>query len=416
MKKKIHPVVESVSCLESSKADGNVIRNVKCLGIYSKNGRVYPLEVMRKALPKYEGVVVNLDHKPNEPRSVLERFGKIVNVRMGDDGIYGDLEYNPHHSYAKAFEYFAENQPDIIGLSHAAIAKTKLDHRSGVETVEDITELESVDLVANAATNKTLFESYTQILESMMKKPGKKKLDEQTAPAAEVHEAEVVQEEVVAEAEKVEEATLVLPGKHVYVPESMMDKEYESYESFCKEMKEAILGVMKSDLSEEEKADHCMALMAPKKKEEAEEKPAEQTEEAIQKDVLMLDSEEKHESDDADADDKVTKQKAEESIRKSDKLGFKLLLEELDAYRTRDAHERQVAKIMDFCKAAGLAEKLVTEAFIDVLAAVPEAKWKSLVEDRKNVSTNYKNPVSFSSDAGRKELTVDELVKQLRSN
>lgn len=382
MRKKIKPIIENVNCLEQSEVGVNVIKNVKCLGIYSKNGRVYPLDVMKKALSMYDGVMVNLNHRPNEPRDVQERFGQIINPRLEEDGIYGDLKFNTSHPWGKAFEYFAREQPGCIGLSHAAIAKTKMDHKTGVETVEEITELESVDIVANAATNKNLFESYTQILESVMKK-GKDGMEK-----------------------KKDEVTQVLPGKKVYIPEGLMDKEYDNYEEYCKDMKEALTGIMNADLTPEEKADHIMGLMAPK---EDDEEPAE---EDMKKDILVQD-EDVEEADDEPQD---KKKKAEESIRKSGRLGMKMLLEELDAYRTRDSQAKIVAKINDFCKSAGLDKRFISEAFVDVLVNTDESKWKALVEDRKQISANIKQPISFGSDSlASKGLTVDDLMKQLRS-
>ena len=230
MRKKTKTIIDSTPVLEARELKGNLVKNVKVLGQRSRNGRYYPLDVMQKALSKYDGIVVNLDHKPNEPRSVLERFGRIINPRLESDGIYGDLEFNTGHAWAGAFEYFVQNQPDAIGLSHAAIAKTRMDHKTGEEIVEDITELDSVDIVHSAATNKNLFESYNLIMESIMKK-------------------------------KNEEATLVMPGKHVNVPEEGLmepklggqvigegdceepevkeseEKEFESYEAYCDNMK-----------------------------------------------------------------------------------------------------------------------------------------------------------------------------------
>lgn len=396
MRKKTKNIIDSTPVLEARELKGNLVKNVKVLGQRSRNGRYYPLDVMQKALSKYDGIVVNLDHKPNEPRSVLERFGRIINPRLEPDGIYGDLEFNTGHAWAGAFEYFVQNQPDAIGLSHAAIAKTRMDHKTGEEIVEDITELDSVDIVHSAATNKNLFESYNLIMESLMKK-------------------------------KNEEATLVMPGKHVNVPEEGLmepklggqvigegdceepevkeseEKEFESYEAYCDNMKKEMHNILKSHEGNHDMAvEKMMELMMPKDMDM-------KAEGAVPKEVMGLD-----ESEDSDVDDKV---KAEESIRKSNKLGFKLILEELDSYRVRERHVQNVIKIKDYCKKAGLVDKIVTEAFVDVLESVPESKWQKLVEDRKSIVATSKQPISFGADVAQnhKQLTVDELVKALRS-
>lgn len=411
MKRKSKPINDDVLLLEEkSLHSGNTVKSVKILGIYSRNGRVYPLNVMRDALSKYEGVVVNLDHKPNEPRSVMDRFGKLENCRMGEDGIYGDLVYNPEHPYAKAFEYFVNNQPTAIGLSHAAIARTKMD-RIGNETVEEITDLESVDLVAVPATNRNLFESYNLIMESMMSKD-EKKVDKK-------EEAEVslpLKRKYVPEEEKDDKKEEAMADKknlpHVSEKsykeaiEEMADKEYESYEAYCKDMKEAVNALLGSELSHDDKLENIMGLLAPKH--EGEDADSDDKKEEGKAPMVF------DEAKDCKCDDKV---KAEESIRKSASLGHKLLLEELDAYRTRDKELQTVAKIRDFCAKSGLDEKLVTETFVETLKSVSESKWETLVSDRKNIASTSKLPISFAGEvaANQKPLTVDELVKKLRS-
>lgn len=390
-------ITESIDLLGSAQIQDNVVKNVKVLGIYSKNGRVYPLDVMRNALNKYEGCVVNLDHKPNENRSVMDRFGQIVNARLEDNGIYGDLVYNPAHPYAPAFKYFIENQPDALGISHAAICKTKME-RDGTELVQEIVDLESADIVANAATNKNIFESYNIILESIMKKKT--------------------------------EAELVLPGKKVYVPEAMSDDKNLPHvsEEMCKDMEEAVGAILNGSLSHEEKTKNILGLFHTKY-ENAKEVIAthEAASDAIPVDESKDDDKDDKKEEEVDCDKKEEqdkkeeevddKKKAEESIKKSADIGLKLLLEELDLYRTKDNQFKLQAKIVEYCNNAGLEKKLITEAFIDVLAAVPESKWKMLCEDRKSVSSSKKTPISFSADvaSGFKELTVDELVKKLRS-
>jgi uncharacterized protein (UPF0147 family) len=387
-------LTESSSLLEGTEVLDNVVKNVKVLGLYSKNNRVYPQSTMQAALAKYEGSLVNLDHKPNEHRSVMDRFGQIVNVRLEENGIYGDLVFNPAHPYAPAFKYFVDYQPDALGISHAAICKTKME-RDGTELVQEIVELESCDIVANAATNKNIFESYNQILESVMKKKT--------------------------------EAELVLPGPKVHVPEAMADdKNLPHVSEDCdKDMAEAVGAIVGGSMSHEEKVKNVLGLFKTKfeekdKKEEAasnaipvDEAKDDDKDDDKKHEEKDMDDDKKHEEKDADDE----KKKAEESVRKSVDVGLKLLLEELDLYRTKDKQVKLQEKIVAFCADAGLDKKLVTEAFIDVLSSVPETKWKALCEDRKSVSFTRKSPVSFSGDiaSGHKELTVDELVKKLRS-
>lgn len=144
--------------LPTGAGDAPMIKGVKVLGVESKNGRKYPVEVMRKALEKYDGAMVNIDHpKGDEPRSYEDRFGRLVNPRLEADGIYADLSYNPKHPLAEGFAWWAANDPSAVGLSHNAQARTKL-NREGVEEIEEIVEVTSVDLVAEPATTAGLME------------------------------------------------------------------------------------------------------------------------------------------------------------------------------------------------------------------------------------------------------------------
>lgn len=395
MRRKNKHIDDTTSCLEAmGSKDNSTIRNVKVLGIYSKNGRVYPLNVMRESAHLYEGVVVNLDHSASSVRSVHDRFGQINNVRVEEDGIYGDLTYNPEHAFAKTFEWFVDNQPDAIGLSHAAIARTKMD-RDNIETCEAIVELESVDLVAQAATNKNLFESYQKIMESVMK--DKKIVKEDAAvhhaPAPAQHHVETMGDD--------KNLPHVSWGEKV---EAFKAKKYESKDEYDKDLCEALDAVMKADLPPAHKVEAINGLC--KSYESHDKVPDGLKKEASDAEMALDEAEDK--------DDKV---KAEESIRRSNHVGFKLLLEELDSYRLREAHTQTVAKIKAYCEKAGLNEKHVTEAFIDVLASVKEDKWAALVADRKNIASTSKLPVSFSSQMihSQHELTVDKLVQALRS-
>ena len=154
----IHERTTSLPTQGDAATDTPVVSGVKVLGIESKNGRKYPIEVMRKALEKYEGAIVNIDHPAgSEPRSYEDRFGRLTNARMEADGIYADLAYNPKHPLAEGFQWWVKNDPKAIGLSHNAQAKTKM-NQEGVEEIEEIVKVDSVDLVAEPATTAGLME------------------------------------------------------------------------------------------------------------------------------------------------------------------------------------------------------------------------------------------------------------------
>jgi hypothetical protein len=140
-----------------------IIRGVKILGFTSVNRRRYLREAVAEALPGYEGMRVNLDHvgpadqQLTARRSVKDRIGKLTGTRLAEDGAYADLHYNPAHPYGPAIAWAAKNQPDTLGLSHVAIGQGKPD-KDGTFIVNKIVSVRSVDLVADPATTKGLFE------------------------------------------------------------------------------------------------------------------------------------------------------------------------------------------------------------------------------------------------------------------
>ncbi len=139
-----------------------VIRGVKLLGRSSVNGRTYLKEAVARAVGLYEGARVNVDHpsgRPDGPRSYSDRIGVIrnVTVEQGDGGLRGDLHANPKHRLFEQLAWDAEHAPESVGLSHNIQAKTRREPDGNI-VVEEITRVQSVDLVADPATTRGLFE------------------------------------------------------------------------------------------------------------------------------------------------------------------------------------------------------------------------------------------------------------------
>jgi len=153
----------SIGLSTGQKPEGGIVRGVKILGFDSSNKRRYPKAVVVKALPKYEGARVNIDHpsKDGESRSYASRFGSLSAVRMADNGMYGDLNYNPKHPLAPQFEYDVEHSPSSVGLSHVVFAEYNVG-KDGILNVTEINRVASVDLVADPATTSSLFESESE--------------------------------------------------------------------------------------------------------------------------------------------------------------------------------------------------------------------------------------------------------------
>ncbi len=138
-----------------------VIRGVKLLGLESRNGRTYLPEALAQAAPLYEGAKVNVNHpkgNPSGPRDYQDRIGTIRNVAVrSDEGLFGDFCFNPKHALAEQLIWDAEHASENVGFSHNVEAR--VGRRGDRVAVEAITRVQSVDLVADPATTRGLFES-----------------------------------------------------------------------------------------------------------------------------------------------------------------------------------------------------------------------------------------------------------------
>lgn len=137
-----------------------IIRGVKLLGLESRNGRRYLPAALAQAAALYEGAKVNVNHPKGSPlaaRDYQDRLGSIRNVRTRAEGLFGDLHYNPKHALAEQLAWDAQHAPENVGLSHNVQARTS--RSSGETLVEAILKVQSVDLVADPATTRSLYES-----------------------------------------------------------------------------------------------------------------------------------------------------------------------------------------------------------------------------------------------------------------
>jgi hypothetical protein len=137
-----------------------VIRGVKILGLHSRNGREYLPEALGRAAALYEGAKVNVNHPKGSalaPRDYQDRIGVVrgVEARPGE-GLFGDLHFNPKHALAEQLIWDAEHAPENVGFSHNVQARTA--RRDDLLVVEEITRVQSVDLVADPATTRGLYE------------------------------------------------------------------------------------------------------------------------------------------------------------------------------------------------------------------------------------------------------------------
>lgn len=169
-------ITESLAAGTRVDREAGVVRGVKLIGFESKNGRRYPPSVLKSAVHLYEGAKVNLDHPESgdaaAARKYGERLGVIRSARFVEGkGIYGDFHFNPKHAVAEQFCWDAENNPESLGFSHNATLRLG-DMKNGIQTIEEIVAIRSMDLVADPATTTSLFESYSMDDEQAMQAPG----------------------------------------------------------------------------------------------------------------------------------------------------------------------------------------------------------------------------------------------------
>ena len=138
--------------------EAGIIRGVKVLGLTSLNGRRYAEAAIQKAVPLYEGRVVNANHPPrdNFNRSIDDRLGWLSNVRVSE-GLVGDLNLLKSDPRSPKIFEAARRNPSVFGLSHNIEGKVKDTPQGAV--VEEIVRVHSVDVVGDPATTKSLFES-----------------------------------------------------------------------------------------------------------------------------------------------------------------------------------------------------------------------------------------------------------------
>ncbi len=141
--------------------DKHIIRGVVLLGPVSKNKREYTRECMQKSIPLFEGVQAFINHPSSEEektgrRDVRNLAGKYVNARYEEGKVKADAMLLPNEN-GKLYMDVAETMPDVAGNSQNAHGKWRSD--GGKQIVEELTQVFSVDLVANPATTRGMFES-----------------------------------------------------------------------------------------------------------------------------------------------------------------------------------------------------------------------------------------------------------------
>ncbi|HZZ74193.1 MAG TPA: hypothetical protein VFE24_18300 [Pirellulales bacterium] len=160
MSELLHEYCDSRGALVRVDRAAGVLRGIKILGLQSRNGRRYLPDALAQAVALYEGAKVNVNHpkgSPSGPRDYQDRIGVIRRAAWRtDSGLFGDLHFNPKHALAEQLIWDAEHAPENVGFSHNVEARTS--KQGNHVLVEEILRVQSVDLVADPATTRGLFE------------------------------------------------------------------------------------------------------------------------------------------------------------------------------------------------------------------------------------------------------------------
>jgi len=119
-------------------------------------------------------------------------------LRSGE-GLFGDLHFNPKHALAEQLVWDAENNPRNVGFSHNVLAP--LSRQGSATVVEEITRVQSVDLVADPATTQGLFEQAEQI-QGAEKQAVYPRWDALTLETLRLHRPDLLQEVEAIEIER----------------------------------------------------------------------------------------------------------------------------------------------------------------------------------------------------------------------
>jgi len=220
-------ITEYIDNMQTDQVEENVIKNVLVLGPKSKNGRKYTKKCMKDAVGLYENAKVFVNHSEG-PRNAEDRFGNLQNLHISDEGIRGDLQFLGTHPLADRVKEDVSKNLSCYGLSHVVDGRAKKT-QEGI-TVHEISDVLSVDIVAQPATTVNLLEEI--------------EVDEEKVEVTEAEQVAEIMAEEIENTEKLNKITEILGVQEEVVEEPVSDVEEQVDE--LKELKEELEQLKKS--------------------------------------------------------------------------------------------------------------------------------------------------------------------------
>jgi len=145
--------------------DKKIIEKVALISKTSKNNRDYTDECLSGALPLFEGVKCYINHdKSGNTRSVKDLVGRYRNPIYENGKVKADLHLlNDGGEISQKLLAIIEQMPDLVGNSISA--RGRYHREDGRDIIEELTKVNSVDIVTDPATTSSLFESIEEIKE-----------------------------------------------------------------------------------------------------------------------------------------------------------------------------------------------------------------------------------------------------------
>jgi hypothetical protein len=154
---------------ESTKFNGridrenNVIHHIALITSVSKNNRKYTDKALESVKTLGNGTKSFLDHETGiGTQSVKNLLGEIKNTHKEGSTVYGDLYVLKSSPGSDLVFEIAEKMPSLAGFSISGTGKFSEPDDKGIETVEDVTSLRSIDFVGHPATTQSVFEAMQQ--------------------------------------------------------------------------------------------------------------------------------------------------------------------------------------------------------------------------------------------------------------